>query len=192
MRATARDVDVAFEKREAWDAARQEAVRAARDELVVIPGDERRGRRPGDARAAGSRRRAAHRREGPPLPKGEALHKVLELVDLRDPKDVDQIARGVCLVAGVEEAAEEVAAMARACLASDALARALRADEIWREVPYTRRVERATRPAAWMWCSERATDSGHRLEIGQRRAGWCSRCCTGSPRGQSEAYRGGS
>ena len=31
--------------------------------------------------------------------------------------------------------------MARACLGSEALARALRADEIWREVPYTRRVE---------------------------------------------------
>ena len=41
---------------------------------------------------------------------------------------------------GIAEAADEVLEMARACLASPVVARALAADELWREVPYTRRV----------------------------------------------------
>src|SRR5207245_3679653 len=44
------------------------------------------------------------------------------------------------ILAGLEDAADEVLAMARACLSSPALARALAADELWREVPYTLRV----------------------------------------------------
>jgi ATP-dependent exoDNAse (exonuclease V) beta subunit len=44
------------------------------------------------------------------------------------------------MLAGIEEAADEVLEMARACLASPVVARALAADDIWREVPYTLRV----------------------------------------------------
>ena len=48
------------------------------------------------------RRRAADRRHGPPAPKGEAMHRVLELIDLRAPGrpramvDVDLRARRPC------------------------------------------------------------------------------------------------
>ena len=134
-------IDQAVAERDAWEVKRQEAVRIARDELEVIPATRDEGDEPLTAPLLGADDAPLIVGSGPPLPKGEALHKVLELVDLADPWNLAEIARGVCVVAGVEEAAEEVLAMAHACLGSDALARALRADELWREVPYTRRVE---------------------------------------------------
>ena len=79
--------------------------------------------------------------QGPPRKLGEALHKVLELVDLAAPTDLETgRAQSVCLVCGVRRTSDDVVAMARACLGSEALARALRADQLWREVPYTHRV----------------------------------------------------
>jgi ATP-dependent exoDNAse (exonuclease V) beta subunit len=69
------------------------------------------------------------------------MHKALELVDLAHPQQLDETVPSVCLLAGTEEAADEALELARACLASPVVARALAADELWREVPYTRRVE---------------------------------------------------
>ena len=137
-------VDAALADRDAWEAARAATVDAARDELEVHPGDGGRGRQPG----AGVPRSApttqpliAGGGESPPRLKGEAMHKALELVDLAHPEQLDEIVPAVCLVAGIEDAADEVLELARACLASPVVARALAADELWREVPYTRRVE---------------------------------------------------
>ena len=47
----------------------------------------------------------------------------------------------MCTVAGLEEHLDEVLELCRACLESEALERALRSERIWREVPYTLRVE---------------------------------------------------
>lgn len=79
--------------------------------------------------------------EGPPAEKGEAMHKVLELIDLRNPDNLEHVVESVCRVAGLEDHVSEVLELSRACLESEALHRALRADQIWREVPYTLRVE---------------------------------------------------
>jgi ATP-dependent exoDNAse (exonuclease V) beta subunit len=69
------------------------------------------------------------------------MHKALELVDLAHPEQLDEVVPSVCLLAGIEDATDEVLELARACLASPVVSRALAADELWREVPYTRRVE---------------------------------------------------
>ena len=46
--------------------------------------------------------------EGPPAEKGEALHKVLELVDLRNPDDLESVVASVCEVAGLEAEASRL------------------------------------------------------------------------------------
>jgi ATP-dependent helicase/nuclease subunit A len=136
-RASPGDVEEAFKERARWDDARAVTLRTARDELEVFPATKDEGDSPVPALLLGADDQPLITGEGPPLPKGEALHKVLELVDLAAPSDLEEVTRSVCTVAGIEEHADEVLAMAQACLGSDALARALRSDALWREVPYT-------------------------------------------------------
>ena len=141
LRASADEVDAALAERERWAEEQVELMRRARDQLDVFPATRDEGDAPVTGALLGADDAPLIAGHGPPLPLGEALHKVLELVDLRDPHDIEAVAESVCLVAGIEEHADEVLAMAHACLASDALTRALRTDDFWREVPYTVRVE---------------------------------------------------
>ena len=67
---------------------------------------------------------------------GEALHQVMEVVDLAKPGDIGRLVHSVCQAEGLAGQADDVEAMAEACLASDAVKRARAADEAWREVPY--------------------------------------------------------
>jgi ATP-dependent helicase/nuclease subunit A len=139
--ATKKAIDGALKEREAWETARAETIRVARDELAVHPASGDEGDNPVPASFLGADEGALIVGDGPPAEKGEAMHKVLELIDLRDPHDLEKVVRSVCLVAGLEEYAPEVLELCRACLESEAVARALRAERIWREVPYTLRVE---------------------------------------------------
>jgi hypothetical protein len=74
--------------------------------------------------------------KGPPLPVGDALHRTMELVSLPDAEDLEQVARAVCEEADVSEHLGEVLAMARNCLASEVVQRALRSGRWWREVGF--------------------------------------------------------
>jgi ATP-dependent helicase/nuclease subunit A len=134
-------VDGAISEREHWETERATIVRAARNELEVFPATRDEGDDPIPASLVGADDAPLIAGEGPPREKGEALHKVLELVNLRDPHDLQTVVSSVCTVAGLEEHADEIRQMAEACLGSEALARALQAEEIWREVPYTLLVE---------------------------------------------------
>lgn len=133
-------LEEALEARAAWESARAEAVRTARAELEVIPATRDESEAP-VAALLGADDAPLITGDGPPLEKGEALHHVLELIDLAAPGDVAETTRSVCRVAGIEEHADEVREMVESCLASPVVARALAADELWREVPYTLRVE---------------------------------------------------
>jgi ATP-dependent helicase/nuclease subunit A len=137
-----RAVTDALAERKNWEASRAAVVRAARDELEVHPATQDEGDNPVPASLVGADDQPliAGGGEGPPRQKGEALHRALELVDLRVPDDLQRVVHAVCSVAGIEGAAGEVLELTRACLDSPVLARALAADELWREVPYTMRV----------------------------------------------------
>jgi ATP-dependent helicase/nuclease subunit A len=74
--------------------------------------------------------------KGPPLPVGDALHRTMELVSLPDAEDLEQVARAVCEEADVTEHLDEVLAMARNCLASEVVQRALQSRRWWREVGF--------------------------------------------------------
>ena len=67
---------------------------------------------------------------------GEALHQVMEVVDLAKPGDIGPLVHSICQAEGLADQADDVEAMAEACLASDAVKRAVAANEAWREVPY--------------------------------------------------------
>jgi ATP-dependent helicase/nuclease subunit A len=140
--ASADAVDVALEERSGWESAQENLRATARDELAVHTATKDEGDDPIPAALAGADDRPliAGGGEAPPRLKGEALHKALELVDLHAPEQLEQIVPAVCAIAGIADAADEVLEMALACLASPVVARALAADELWREVPYTLRV----------------------------------------------------
>ena len=133
-------VDAELARRDAWDVARQAAVRTAQAELTIHPATKDEGDNPIPAALLGADDTPLIAGQGPPAEKGEALHKVLELIDLRAPNNLDTVVASVCEVAGLQEHTDEVLALARACLESGPLARALAADELWREVPYTMHV----------------------------------------------------
>ena len=75
--------------------------------------------------------------EGPPLPLGDAVHRVMELISLPDAADLDEIAAAICAEAELDDHVDEVIKLARRCLASDAVQRALVADQLVRELPFT-------------------------------------------------------
>jgi ATP-dependent exoDNAse (exonuclease V) beta subunit len=133
----------ALDERNAWEAAREASKASARAELAIHPATKDEGDDPIPAALAGADDQPliAGSGESPPRLKGEALHKALELVDLHAPEQLERIVPAVCLVAGIQDAADEVLEMARACLASPVVARARAAPGRWREVPYTLRVE---------------------------------------------------
>jgi ATP-dependent helicase/nuclease subunit A len=135
------ELDAELARREAWDEDRRTVLRAAQAELAVHPATADEGDNPLHAAFLGADDAPLIAGEGPPAAKGEALHKILELIDLRQPTDLEAVVTSVCAVAGLEAHSAEILAMAEACLSSPALARALAADEFWCEVPYTTQVD---------------------------------------------------
>ncbi len=67
---------------------------------------------------------------------GDAVHRILELVDLPAAASLDAVARAVCAEGGVEEHLHAVTAMARRCLGSAAVKRALASGSFPREVAF--------------------------------------------------------
>jgi ATP-dependent helicase/nuclease subunit A len=69
--------------------------------------------------------------------KGRALHLVMEIIDYEAPGDLDAAVAHACAEENATGHEAEVRAWVGACLASDAVRRAIAADEIHREVPFT-------------------------------------------------------
>jgi ATP-dependent helicase/nuclease subunit A len=68
---------------------------------------------------------------------GSALHRVMERIDLENPRDLEALTRAICLDLGAPSRAVEVVDMARNCLASPAVQRAIASRSFKREVPFT-------------------------------------------------------
>ena len=73
--------------------------------------------------------------------KGKALHLVMELVDYVNPDDLDAVVAHACAAEGAEEHEAEIREWAANCLGSEAVARAVAADEMHCEVPFTVKVD---------------------------------------------------
>jgi ATP-dependent helicase/nuclease subunit A len=65
---------------------------------------------------------------------GRAVHGVLQVIDLTDPVDLDAVAAAQAAVEGIPDAADTVASLARAALASEPVREAVAGGRFWREV----------------------------------------------------------
>ncbi|MBA2527255.1 MAG: UvrD-helicase domain-containing protein, partial [Pyrinomonadaceae bacterium] len=75
--------------------------------------------------------------EGPPLPIGDAVHRVMELITFPDATDLEALARAVCAEAEIDDAVDEVIKLARRCLESKVMQQAIVSDQLLREVAFT-------------------------------------------------------
>jgi ATP-dependent exoDNAse (exonuclease V) beta subunit len=138
-RASARqkDVDGAIAKRDSWVTQREELLKEAGTERpLVIASSSDRQVRPLAAEASHSAA-ALLTSEGPPLKIGDALHLVMERVSLPDAEDLDEVVDSVCLEAGIPEHQAEMLELAKRCLTSPTVRRALELGTYHREVPFT-------------------------------------------------------
>jgi len=130
-------VSTAVDERERWINEHDELIQAARKELAItVASSVERAVRPLAAEASHSASTLLVS-EGPPLPIGDALHLVMERVALPGAEDLDEVVEAVCAEAGLADEAQLVGEMARRCLDSEAMARALASDGWYREVPFT-------------------------------------------------------
>jgi len=130
------EVMAALEAREGWVADRDAVFAEASRELNVVTASSLElWERPTAERS--------DELEGVRLPRseaaavGDALHWVMEQVDLPDAKNLEPLARAICMEAGVPDQVAEVIEMARNCLASPTVQRAIASGSYYREVPFT-------------------------------------------------------
>jgi ATP-dependent helicase/nuclease subunit A len=134
------DVERALEARAAWMAANETTHAAAREALAVFPATRDEGDAPLAATMIAADDTPLIVSDGPPAPIGEAMHRVLELVDLRAPRDIDETVAAVCSLAGLAGHEDQLVELVLACLASPVVARLRATTRSWTEVPYTTRV----------------------------------------------------
>jgi len=72
----------------------------------------------------------------PPLELGDAFHRVMEKVTLPDAPDLDELTHAICAEAAIPDATDLVIEMARRCLDSDIVQRAIATRDVHREVPF--------------------------------------------------------
>jgi ATP-dependent helicase/nuclease subunit A len=135
-RPTADEIEAGIAERAAWIEARAELKRrASRERDIEIATSRERAQGPLAAEVA-TFEAALVLGQGPPIPLGDAVHMVMERVELPGAADLDAVAEDVCLEGGLADDLEDVVAMCRACLKAPSVQRALACGQFWREVPF--------------------------------------------------------
>jgi ATP-dependent exoDNAse (exonuclease V) beta subunit len=137
--ATAAEIDGAQAARSAWSEGRAELLRVAGRELAVVTASsvELLWQRPLTIEVSEADGTVVSSGSGPPLPLGDAVHRVMEVVDLAAPGHFDAIVGAVCAESGLLDRRDEVQLLVERCLLSPAVARAVASERYWREVPFT-------------------------------------------------------
>jgi ATP-dependent exoDNAse (exonuclease V) beta subunit len=130
----------ALAERDAWIASDMAMRETAREELRVFPATRDEGDIALSALMLAADDEPLIASNGPPAAVGEAMHRILELVDLRHPLDVEATVESICSLAGLAELADEVTELVLACLDSPVLERLRACGRSWTEVPYTLRI----------------------------------------------------
>ncbi len=131
------DVDRACADRTGWAEDHATLISGARRELdLVVASSVERSTRPMAAEASHSESSLIVS-QGPPLPVGDALHLVMQRVSLPDAADLEAVSDSVCEEADVMDRRNEVREMARRCLESESMKRAIASGAYQREVPFT-------------------------------------------------------
>lgn len=129
----------ALAARDKWNGERADLIRDARKGLeLTVASSVERSVRPLAAEASHTEA-AMLVSEGPPLEVGDALHKVMEKISLPAADDLEMWAEAICAEFGIPQSTGEVIEMARRCLASPTVKRAIESGSYQREVPFTLR-----------------------------------------------------
>ena len=136
---TAAELKAARAERDSWQAQRESLLASAGEELQVVTASsvERLWQRPLTVEVSEADGTVVSAGEGPPLPLGDAVHRVMEVVDLAAPGKLAPLIAAVCSEFGLPDREAEVRTLVERCLASPVTARALVARQMWREVPFT-------------------------------------------------------
>ncbi len=127
----------AYLERATEGSQRLERIRRARRELpLMIASSVERSATPMAAEASGSSA-SLLLSEGPPIPIGDALHLTMERVTLPEAEDLEAIGAAVCADGGTDDHLEEVLELARRCLETPIVRRAMTTADVHREVPFT-------------------------------------------------------
>jgi ATP-dependent exoDNAse (exonuclease V) beta subunit len=136
---TAKQIDVAEKARAQWQDDRAELLRDASRELGYLTASsvELLWQRPLTIEVNEADGTVVSSGKGPPLPLGDAVHQVMEVVDLANPGSIEPVVHAVCSEFGLLDRQDEVHELVAQCLASPSIARAVAAEQCWREVPFT-------------------------------------------------------
>jgi len=136
---SAKELDAAEQARGLWQEDRAELLRDANKELAMLTASsvELLWQRPLTIEVNEADGTVVSAGKGPPLPVGDAVHQVMEVVNLAAPGFTEPVVGAVCSEFGLLDRQDEVQALVEQCLASPAVARAVAAEECWREVPFT-------------------------------------------------------
>ncbi len=136
------DVDAALAKREQWLAERNEVVESADRGLAwVSASSAERWERPlaaDDGTPGGDGGEPVVRIARPTARAiGDALHRVMEVIDLATGAELEAVAAAMCVEAAVPDQVDDVVQMAQHCLDSEPVKRAVAGGKYWREVSFT-------------------------------------------------------
>ncbi|MGI8554817.1 MAG: UvrD-helicase domain-containing protein, partial [Pyrinomonadaceae bacterium] len=133
------DVETAAAEREEWLADRDALVKEAGTGIKIETASSIKE----ENRPIAAQREAPDQDTGPtinvegtpPLELGDAFHRVMERVSLPDGEDLEQLAKAICAEAQIPDV-QLVIDMARRCLDSDIVRRALVSGDMHREIPF--------------------------------------------------------
>jgi ATP-dependent exoDNAse (exonuclease V) beta subunit len=136
---TAKQIDQAEKARALWEEDRTALLRDASKELEYLTASsvELLWQRPLTIEVNEADGTVVSSGKGPPLPLGDAVHQVMEVVDLAAPGSIEPVVHAVCSEFGLLDRQDEVQELVAQCLASPSIARAVAAEQCWREVPFT-------------------------------------------------------
>jgi ATP-dependent helicase/nuclease subunit A len=131
-------VNAALEAREHWQTEQEHMLGTARRErtIVTATSTERLWTRPLTVEVTEGEGAIVATGEGAPLPLGDALHRVMEFVDLNNPSDLQGLVAAVAHESALTDREDELLALGNACLASPTVKLAAISDACWREVPF--------------------------------------------------------
>jgi ATP-dependent helicase/nuclease subunit A len=131
-------VDAALEARERWTEEQAEMLRGAKRERTVITATstERLWERPLTVEVTEGEGAIVATGQGAALPLGDALHRVMEFVDLVDASNLEALVAAVAHESALGDREGELLELARACLTSSTVKAAVASGACWREVPF--------------------------------------------------------
>jgi ATP-dependent helicase/nuclease subunit A len=131
-------VNVALKERKRWQEEQAQMLHGAKRERTVVTATstERLWERPLTVEVTEGEGAIVATGAGDPLPMGDALHRVMEFVDLGDASNLEPLVAAAAHESALGDREGELLELARACLTSSTVKLAAASGACWREVPF--------------------------------------------------------